>query len=75
MTGSRPRSLTVVGSTVFFTATDATHGTELWKTDGTAAGTALVKDVYPGSIGSYPDEPGERQRHAVLPGLRLRRGV
>lgn len=24
------------------------HGAELWKTDGTGAGTVLVKDVYPG---------------------------
>src|SRR5438270_13925120 len=27
-------------------------GTELWKTDGTAAGTVLVKDIYPGYYGS-----------------------
>src|SRR5438477_5728819 len=33
----------------FFTATDATHGKELWRTDGTADGTVLVKDVYPGT--------------------------
>ena len=29
-------------------------GTELWKTDGTAAGTKLVKDIYPGFYGSNP---------------------
>lgn len=39
--------------TAFFTATDSTHrgtgsGTELWKTDGTAAGTVMVKDVRTG---------------------------
>src|SRR5437870_1616686 len=28
---------------------------ELWKTDGTTAGTVLVKDIFPGSSGSYPD--------------------
>jgi ELWxxDGT repeat protein len=27
---------------------------ELWKTDGTNAGTVLVKDIYSGSIGSSP---------------------
>src|SRR5438874_13735396 len=27
-------------------------GTELWKTDGTAAGTVMVKDIYPGFYGS-----------------------
>lgn len=32
---------------VFFTAEDA-FGRELWKTDGTAEGTQLVVDLYPG---------------------------
>ena len=30
------------------------HGIELWKSDGTDAGTVLVKDIEPGSGGSYP---------------------
>ena len=30
------------------------HGRELWSTDGTAAGTHLVKDILPGAGGSYP---------------------
>jgi ELWxxDGT repeat protein len=29
-------------------------GFELWRTDGTAAGTALVKDISPGTTSSYP---------------------
>ena len=29
---------------------------ELWKSDGTAAGTVLVKDINPGSGGSYPGD-------------------
>jgi hypothetical protein len=33
---------TVVGSTLFFTTNDRVTGQELWKTDGTAAGTVLV---------------------------------
>ncbi|RYE07621.1 MAG: hypothetical protein EOP51_33790, partial [Sphingobacteriales bacterium] len=48
-TQSNCRLLTKVGSTLFFTADDGTHGTELWKSDGTAAGTQLVKDVWPGA--------------------------
>jgi ELWxxDGT repeat protein len=48
---SSPSSLTNVNGTLYFTATDATHGTQLWKSDGTAAGTVLVKDFSPGWSG------------------------
>ena len=44
--GSDPNRLTAVGNTLFFVATDA-NGTELWKSDGTEAGTMLVKDINP----------------------------
>jgi ELWxxDGT repeat protein len=46
-------NLTAVGSTLFFNANDGVNGPELWKSDGTAAGTVLVKDIRPGSFGSY----------------------
>jgi ELWxxDGT repeat protein len=45
---------TGLGSQVFFAAGDAEHGNELWKTDGSAAGTLLVKDIYSGMMGSDP---------------------
>ena len=32
---------------VYFPANDGVHGVELWRTDGTAAGTAMVKDINP----------------------------
>jgi ELWxxDGT repeat protein len=48
-TGSYPSDLTNVNGTLYFTADDGTHGTELWKSDGTPAGTTLVQDIYPGS--------------------------
>ncbi|HEX3525532.1 MAG TPA: ELWxxDGT repeat protein [Thermoanaerobaculia bacterium] len=38
----------------FFSADDGLHGVEVWRTDGTAAGTYLVKDIHPGSASSEP---------------------
>jgi ELWxxDGT repeat protein len=46
LNSSNPSNLTNVNGTLYFTATDAVHGTELWKSDGTEAGTVLVKDIY-----------------------------
>ena len=39
---------TGIGKTVFFAGTSGPTGLELWKTDGTAAGTVLVKDIMRG---------------------------
>ena len=36
---SKPSQLTAVNGQLFFAATDGINGTELWKSDGTAAGT------------------------------------
>jgi ELWxxDGT repeat protein len=46
---ANPSGLTNVGGTLYFSASDATHGIELWQSDGTGAGTSLVKDINPGS--------------------------
>jgi ELWxxDGT repeat protein len=52
--GSFPGGFTRSGSVTYFVATDPTHGYELWRTDGTAAGTMLVKDVLAGPDGAAP---------------------
>ncbi len=48
------RALAAIGSILYFDATDCNLGHELWRSDGTSAGTSLVKDIYGGSFGSNP---------------------
>lgn len=49
-----PAQFCEFGSWVFFTAETEAHGRELWRTDGTADGTAVVTDLNPGTPGSEP---------------------
>lgn len=46
---SNPKSFYPLNGIVIFTATDATHGEEIWTTDGTAGGTNLLLDINPGT--------------------------
>ena len=49
---SRPANLTAFNGQLVFSAYTAAHGTELWKTDGTAAGTEQIADIRPGPAGA-----------------------
>src|SRR5262245_9223246 len=46
---SHPYYLATAGNSLYFVAEDAMHGRELWKSDGTATGTMLLKDINPGT--------------------------
>lgn len=50
---SRPENFFRVGNTVVFTATTAGSGRELWKTDGTAAGTVMLQDLNAGAGSAF----------------------
>jgi ELWxxDGT repeat protein len=56
-----------VKGTLFFAANDGNHGMELWKSDGSAAGTVLVKDVNPGSLDSDPGSLTVAGGHLFFP--------
>lgn len=47
--------LYVAGHTLYFIADDGVNGRELWQSNGTADGTFMVKDIYPGSPSSNPE--------------------
>src|ERR1700722_5634592 len=53
-TSSSPQSLTALNGALYFNANDGTHGYELWKSDGTAAGTVLLEDINTGANDSFP---------------------
>ena len=44
----------VYNGTMYFQASTNSTGAELWKTDGTTAGTSMVKDISSGTTSSYP---------------------
>jgi ELWxxDGT repeat protein len=51
---SNPINLMNVGGNLYFAADDGISGSELWKSDGSEAGTVMVADLAKGSGGSNP---------------------
>ena len=54
--GIFPSDLTAVGNEVFFSASDFSHGYQIWETNGTAAGTQMVSDINPNGGGIFPSD-------------------
>lgn len=54
--GSNPSNIRELNGSLIFTAQSSAFGTELWKSDGTAIGTTLLKNIYPSSSGSSPQD-------------------
>lgn len=52
--GTFKSTLVIIGDNMFFTATSKTSGDELYISDGTAAGTKLVKDINPETADASP---------------------
>ena len=47
---SKPNNLTALGNTLYFTANDSVNGIQLWKSDGSVAGTTKVTNINPGNF-------------------------
>src|SRR5215468_2539273 len=66
---SRPFFIREAGDFAYFFASTPPTGQELWRTDGTEAGTILVKDILPGSRSGIVGSPGEDVAPVVIDGI------
>jgi ELWxxDGT repeat protein len=53
---SSPYGIVEYNGVMYFNADDGSNGAELWRSDGTDAGTYMLKDINPGSASSSPYE-------------------
>jgi ELWxxDGT repeat protein len=64
--GSLAQNFRTIGNKVYFQATTPLTGSELFRTDGTAAGLELAADLAPGSKGSSPYVFGAAGHRAIV---------
>ncbi len=69
--GSAISNLTRMGNHVYFVANHPSYGVELWKTDGTTAGTVMVKDINTGPNDALYDSPTGTMSKLVVMGDHL----
>ncbi|NJK98016.1 MAG: hypothetical protein HC905_26690 [Bacteroidales bacterium] len=55
LVSSNPKHFYIQNNMLLFIATDELHGTEIWCTDGTEAGTFIAGEVNPGALSSLKD--------------------
>lgn len=51
---SSPGEMRIIDTTLYFQADNGANGTELWMSDGTTAGTQMIRDINSGALGSSP---------------------
>ncbi len=69
--GSFAADFTSTGAEAFFVAYTQQWGVELWKTDGSAAGTAMVADIHAGRAGFTSSSAGFTSARLAAVGARL----
>ena len=70
---SAPKSLTVIGDTLYFSAEDGIHGRELWAL-GWNQLTRLVADIEPGPGSSCPDKFHNAGGHVLFTAMTSAQG-
>ena len=53
---ANPQNFVNLNGELYFTANDSVHGTQLWKSDGTASGTVPVTNLVPGAPNVVPSD-------------------
>jgi len=67
--GSNPIPLAAFGPYLLFAADDGTSGYELWRSDGSAAGTVMLKDIRTGAESALEEPCGRALESVVLHGV------